>query len=66
MKKFLSLTLAALFAMSVASTAYAHCGSCGTGDKDHKSCKAKCSAEKDDKAKKACEAKCDHGDKDKK
>ena len=59
MKSVISIALAALFSLSVATSAYAHCGACGTGDKEHKSCHAKCADAKD---KDACKAKCDKKD----
>lgn len=57
MKKLTSLAAAILFTLSMSTAAYAHCGSCGVGDKPKPAhgCKAKC---KDAKDKKACQAKC--------
>ena len=54
--------LACSFAFSTA--AYAHCGSCGTGDTPKHDCKTQC---KDSKTKKDCMKKCkDHNKKEKK
>ena len=57
MKKLMSIAAALLFTVSVSTAAYAHCGSCGVGDKPKAkhACKAKC---KDAKDKKACVTKC--------
>ena len=71
MKKVASIACSVLFALSLSTAAYAHCGSCGVGDakKAKHECKTKC---KDAKDKKACMTKCkahnkkDHKKKDKK
>ena len=56
MKALMSLTLTTLFTLGMVTSAYAHCGSCGAGAKDHKACATKC-AKADDKQ--ACKAKCE-------
>ena len=55
MKKLTTIAAAILFTLSVSTAAYAHCGSCGVGDKPKHACKKKC---KDAKDKKACVKKC--------
>ena len=57
MKKILAIASAALLAFSLSTTAYAHCGSCGTGAKVKlkKTCAKKCAKAK---KKKACMKKC--------
>ena len=63
MKSVLTLCLTALFTLGMVSSAYAHCGSCGTGAEDHKACKTKCADAKD---KKDCLAKCEKAEHKKK
>ena len=58
MKQLLSIAAIATFCFSFATVADAHCGACGTGDKDHSAhCKDKCK-DKKGKEKAACIAKC--------
>ena len=57
MKKLSAIACSLFLALSMSATAYAHCGSCGVGDKPkpQHACKKKCENAKD---KKACMKKC--------
>jgi hypothetical protein len=63
MKKIVQVFTILACSFVLGSTAYAHCGTCGTSDSPKHNCETKC---KDSKSKKDCMKKCeDHNKKEK-